>query len=302
MKSKKTVIFLVIAISVFSLFATLFGLISSYGSGELEFTSLYGETIKLYGKGIYQHDSISAVAQGKAQDIVTLFLGIPLLLFSLYLAVKGSLQGKLLLTGTVAYFLYTYVSYVFLWTFNPLFLVYVLLMSASFFALLLLIMSFDVNELGSNFNDKLPVKIIGGFQIVFAIMIALLWLGRIIPATIKNTNPEGLEHYTTLVIQAMDLGFIVPISIISGLLILKRKPFGYLLSSIIIIKGITMCTAITAMIISLLFAGINVSLFEVFLFPILNVITIYCLVLILKNINEKVELAVKIIKTGTIKK
>lgn len=289
MKFKNTISLLVTCIIVLSLFASIMGLLYNGGSGEYEFRSIHGEVVRIYGKGIYKNDSISVVAQGKAQDIVTVVLGIPLLVISLYLSHKGSLKGRLLLAGTLGYFLYTYVSYVFLWMYNPLFLIYVILMSVSFFSFTLIILSFDLKKLSFHFDKNLPVKFIGGFQIFFSIILAILWLGRIIPSLLNNTTPLGLEHYTTLVIQAIDLGFIVPVAFLSGIMIIKRRALGYLLSSVIIMKGITMGTAITAMIIGQALAGAKMSLVDVAMFPVINIIIIYCLVLILKNINEKEE-------------
>lgn len=286
MRFKKTISFLVICIIVLSLFASLIGIFSKGSIEKYEFESIYGKTVKLNAKGIYKYDSVSVAAQGKAQDIVTVLLGIPLLLYSLYLSRKGLIKGKLLLTGTLGYFLYTYVSYVFLWMYNPLFLVYVILMSASFFSFTLTMMSFDFKNLDIYFSEKLPVKFIGGFQIVFSIVIAMLWLGRIIPPLIDGNAPPGLEHYTTLVIQGIDLGFLVPTAFLSGVLILNRKPFGYLLSSVIIMKGVTMAAAITAMIIAMVYAGVQTSIAEIAIFPLINLVIVYCLVLILKNVNE----------------
>ncbi|WBW96697.1 hypothetical protein [Oceanirhabdus sp. W0125-5] len=287
MKFKKVISFLVLSIIVLALVTSIIGIFYSDSNEVFQFKSIHGETIEVYSRGIYKLNSISMVAQGKAQDIVTLVLGIPLLLISLYLSRKGSLKGRVLLTGTLGYFLYTYISYVFLWMYNPLFLVYVILMSASFFSFILTMMSFDIGNLELHFNKKLPVKFIGGFQIFFGSALGMLWLGRTIPALINGTVPEGLEHYTTLVIQGLDLGFIVPVAVVSGVLIIKRKPMGYLLSSVIIVKGFTMGIAIIAMIIAMIYAGVKVSFVESAIFPIITLIIIYCLVLILKNINEK---------------
>ena len=288
MRYRKAVTTLVVCIVLLSLIASAYGLLSNQGDGIHDFKSVHGETVKIYGKGLYQNDSVSMVAQGKAQDIVTLVLGIPLLVLSLYLARKGLLKGRLLLTGTLGYFLYTYISYTFLWMYNPLFLVYVVLMSASFFAFTLSMMSFDIEAMRSSFSEKLPVKFIGGFQIFLAVALGLLWLGRIVPSLSSGTAPVGLEHYTTLVIQGMDLGFIVPAAFLSGVLVLRRKNFGYLLSAVIIIKGLTMGTALTAMIIGQAAAGVQMSVVEMAMFPLFSLFIIYCLVLILKNIDERV--------------
>ena len=286
MKFKKTISLLTTCIIILSLLASTYGIFSNQGNGQYKIQTFRGETVTVYGKGIYQDDSVSLVVQGKAQDVITIFMGIPLLIISLYLSRKGSLKGRLLLTGTLGYFLYTYVSYTFLWMFNQLFLIYVILMSTSFFAFTLSMMSFDMDKLSLAFNKNMPVRFIGAFQIFLALALGMLWLGKIVPVLINGTTPSGLEHYTTLVIQGMDLGFIVPTATISALLVLKRKPFGYLLSSVIIMKGLTMGTAITAMIIGQAYAGVHLGLSEMIIFPLFNLIIIYCLFLILKNINE----------------
>jgi len=104
-KFNKSINILVLIIIVLALAACLFGLFSSGGIGQYEFKSINNETVKIYGEGIYKNDSISAVAQGKASDFVTLVLGIPLLIASLYFTTRGSFKGKLMLTGTLGYFL-----------------------------------------------------------------------------------------------------------------------------------------------------------------------------------------------------
>ncbi|PLR75213.1 hypothetical protein CU633_22240 [Bacillus sp. V3-13] len=134
---KKSIRILTLLIFALSLAASAYGIFSSSGSGPHQFTTWSGETIQLYGKGIYKNDSASGAEQEIAQDIVTLALGIPLLAISLYLTRRESIRGRLLLAGTLGYFLYTYASYSFLTTYNSCFLLYVILMSASFFAFLL---------------------------------------------------------------------------------------------------------------------------------------------------------------------
>lgn len=283
MKLSKSINILIVCIAILSLFACLFGLFSGGGIGEYEYISINNELVKIHGMGLYKNDSISYVAQGKASDFVTLVLGLPLLLVSFYLANRGSFRGRLLLTGTLGYFLYTFMSYTFLWMYNPFFIIYVLLMSLSLFAFILTMMSFDIKNMESKFKKQLPVKFLGGFQLFLAFAIGMLWLGKIAPTIFHGEVPVGLEHYTTLVIQGMDLGFIVPAAILSGILLIKKKPFGYLLSSVLILKGITMLTAISAMIINMAIHGVSVSMVEIALFSMFNGLTIICFVLLMKN-------------------
>lgn len=284
-KYSKTINILVMAIGILSAIACAVGLFSTGGPGEYVFTSLHGESVKIYGLGLYQNDSVSLVAQGKAGDLVTLMMGIPLLLGSLYLKNKGSFRGKLMLTGTLGYFLYTYTSYAFLWNYNPFFILYVVLMSMSLYAFILNFMSFDIEKVPAMFGEKLPVKFLAGFQFFVGIAIGLMWLAKVAPTIVGHAVPVGLEHYTTLVIQGMDLGIIVPTAILSAILLLKRKPMGYLLTAVIIVKGFTMLTALSAMIFNMALKGVEMNLVEVCLFPVFNLMAVLCLVVLMKNVK-----------------
>ncbi len=286
MKFKKAIGLLVLLIVIFATAASAWGIFSNQGPGKYEFHSLHGEDVEIYGKGLYRDDSVSGASQVIAQDGVTLVLGIPVLMIALYLASKGSLKGRLLLNGILGYFLYTYASYSFLVMYNSLFLVYVLLMGASFFAFTLTMMSWNEVDLSAYFSPKMPVNFIGGFLIFLAVTIGLMWLGRIMPSLTRGLVPVGLEHYSTLVIQALDFGFVVPAAFLSGLLLIRRKSFGYLLAPVITVKGIALLTAIIAMMIGMVRAGVRVSLIEMVLFPVFDLIAISCLVLMMWNMKE----------------
>ena len=77
--------------------------------------------------------------------------------------------------------------------------------------------------------------------------LSLQWLGVIIPPLLAGQKPALLETYTTMVVQAMDLGVLVPLSIVTGTLLLKRSAWGYLLASVFLIKGVTYGTAVLSM-------------------------------------------------------
>lgn len=281
----KPINILVLCITVLSLIACFAGLFSVGGPGPHDFQAITGETVKIYGSGLYQNDSVSVVAQGKAGDLATLVMGIPLLLISLYLANKGSSRGRFMLTGTLGYFLYTYMSYTFLWHYNPFFIVYVILMSLCLYAFILSFMSFKIEKIPAMFNEKLPIRFLAGFQLFVGFGIGMLWLAKIAPSILEGAIPVGLEHYTTLVIQGMDLAFIVPTAILSAVLLLKKKPMGYLLTSVIVIKGFTMLTALSAMMINMALKGVEMNLVELGMFPMFNLLAVICFVLMMKCVK-----------------
>ena len=85
MRNQRTISFLTALISIMSFIATVYAILSSHGQDRYDYKSIFGENVAIYGKGLYQHDSVSIALQAIAQDYVTLFIGIPLLNISLYL-------------------------------------------------------------------------------------------------------------------------------------------------------------------------------------------------------------------------
>jgi hypothetical protein len=254
---------------------------SSYG-----FTTLYGQTVQISGRGLYHYDTITTASQEQSQDLVTVFLGIPLLVISLLLYRKGSLRGHLLLSGTLGYFLYTYGSMAFLTAYNALFLVYVALFSASLFAFVLALVSMNMQSLPFHFSPRLPRRSIAGFLFAIGAFLLLLWLGLIVPPLLQGHVPQGLESATTLVIQVLDLGVIVPVAALSGILLLRQTAPGYLLTSVVLIKSVTLGMAVSAMVVGQLLAGIQLPLSQILGFPLLTLTGIVLTIILLYHVSQ----------------
>ncbi len=196
---------------------------------------------------LYKNDTRSGAAQQRGNDLVNLVLCVPLLLVSAYFAAKGSLRGRLVWTGTVFFFLYTYASQSFLTAYNPMFLVYVAAFSLSLYTFAASVLTLDAGQIRASFQG-VPVRATAGFMFLVSIALVLMWIGGIIlPSLIQGERPAALETYTTLVIQALDLGVIAPLAAITGVLLLKRDAWGYALASLVLIKGITLGTGVVMM-------------------------------------------------------
>ncbi len=113
-----------------------------------------------------------------------------------------------------------------------------------------------------------------------------MWLGKII-LSFADIIASEVEHYATLVIQAMDLGFIVPVFILSGVLLIKNRSFGYLLALIMIIKAVTLLLAVDMMIIFMKAAGVKVSTTEIISFTLFTILCFISLLFVLINIREE---------------
>ena len=286
MKNKKVISVLVIVIATMAVIAASSGIFSHGGNGPYEYQSIRGKTVTIHGDGLYRHMSSDVAIQGIAQDYVTLFLAVPLLLAALIFSSKGSLRSRFLLAGILNYFLLTYLFYLEMAMYNEMFLAYIILTGTSFFAFVILLLTFDIQKMPVIFNSNIPVKFIGGFLIFNSIAIALLWLSVVIPPLIDGSIiPDAVEHYTTLTVQGLDMALFLPISFVSGFLLIKKKPFGYLMSTVTLVFLAMLMTALTAKIIAMAMTGVNV-IPAVFIIPAILIISIICSLLLLRNINE----------------
>ena len=248
-------------------------------------TNFRGEEITINARGLYYWDTVSSAAQMQANDLVMLVLGLPLLAISFWLTLRGSLRGRLLLTGTLGFILYTYITMCFGAAYNKFFLVYVALFSLSLYAFVLSMMSFDLKTLPDHFSEKLPRKWIAGLFFFAAAFLTLAWLGRIAPTIFGNQIPM-LENVTSMFIQAMDLGIIVPMCLLAGVLLLRREAWGYLLASVALLKFLTMGVAVSLMGLNMARVGVAVSAVELVIFPIIALLNLVMVALLLKNIQE----------------
>jgi hypothetical protein len=282
----KTNRFLIAGIVVLSLVATLTGILSDGGPGPYSYTSIRGEEVMIYGKGIYQHMSAEVAPQGIAQDYVTLFLGIPLLLISFLKARKGSLKWLFVQTGTLGYFLVTYLFYTAMGMYNALFLVFVALLGLSFFSFVQGLLSFKVEELPGRFKPAAPLKLAGIFLMVNTLGIALLWLSMVVPPLLDGSiYPAGLHHYTTLIVQGFDLGLLLPLAFVSSLLLLKRKPLGFLAVPIYLVFLSILMTALVGKIISIILAGGSAGP-AIVIIPVFLLFSVSASILLIRNIKD----------------
>ncbi|MEP7290048.1 MAG: hypothetical protein ABI947_30235 [Chloroflexota bacterium] len=286
MKYQAILKWLIPLIGLLALVAVSMGLFYQTPGQPYAYTNHRGETVMINGHGLYYWDTVSSAAQMKGNDLITLAIGLPLLVLSCWLAFRASLRGRLLLTGTLGFFLYTYLSMSMLAAYNSLFLIYVALFSLSLFAFILSLLSFNLAELPSHFSAQLPRKWIAGLLFVVAGFLLLAWIGRIVPPLFQNQTP-ALENTTTLVIQAMDLALIVPLAILSGILLLRGSAWGYLLASVFVLKAITLGLAVSAMGINMALAGVPDSLGFLVPFLLITLLNLGAAVLMLKNVDDR---------------
>lgn len=286
MKYQSALRWLVPPIGLLAFFAASMGLFYQVPGQPYPLTTLRGEQVAINGRGIYYYDTVSTAAQMQANDLITLVVGLPLLAVAAWLAFGGSLRGRLLLAGTLGFFLYTYMSMSMLAAYNALFLVYVALFAFSLYAFILSMLSFDLADLPRHFSPRLPRGWIAGVLFAAGGFLLLAWVGRIVVPLLRNQTP-ALENTTTLVIQAMDLTLIVPLAMLAGILLLRQSAWGYLLASVALLKDLTMALAVSTMAVNMFLSSVPDTPAIAIPFLILTLVNLVVAVLLLKNIDAE---------------
>jgi hypothetical protein len=286
MKPNIIVIRLALIIVPLALLAAGLGIVWQ-GSGESYlFHTLRDEDVMIRGHGLYRYDTILSSSQEVGQDVVTLLIGIPLLITGIVLSRKGTMRGQLLLTGALGYFLYTYGAMSFLTAFNPLFLMYVALFSLSLFGFILAMMNLNVDEVVGHISDGFPRRAISIYFIFVAVFLGLAWISLVTVPSLTWTPPYGLESTTTMVIQAIDLGVIVPVSFTTAILLLRKSGWGYILAAVLLIKVIMMGAALISMIIGQILAGLEIPVVTAIFFVLISVSGIALGIITLRNVRD----------------
>lgn len=286
MKQKTLITTLVILIAILSGLAAATGIFSSGGEGEYTYTSIRGESVVIYGKGIYGHMSADVAIQGIAQDVVTLFIAIPVLIIALISSLRGYRRSRYLLAGTAMYFLVTYLFYMAMGMYNRLFLVYAALIGLSFFTLFLVLYQEGGSSIRERFSQRAPAKFAGGFLVFNATAIALLWLSVVVPPLLDGSvYPDSLDHYTTLIVQGYDLGLLLPVALVSGILLMRRRNLGYLSGTTYLVFLSLLMTALTAKLIAMAMNGVSVVP-AIFIIPLFAIAAILCSILMIRSIRK----------------
>lgn len=169
-----------------------------------------------------------------ANDLITLFFALPLLLLAMHYALKGSLKAQLIWVGSLWYFIYNYVFYLYGAAFNSFFLLYVLLFTLPVYTLVIVFSNMDIELIKSSFNVKTPTRSISIFLFFFAIALGAPWVAMVLGFVFAKQIPP----FEMTIVFATDLSFLVSVLIFSAILLWNKNPWGYILGAMIMFKGL----------------------------------------------------------------
>jgi len=192
----------------------------------------------LFLNGLYR-DNLFVTSAWKGNDLITLFLAVPILVLAMIFSKRGSLKAQLVWMGALDYMLYNYAFYLFGAAFNWFFLLYVTFLGLSIFALIFGLIHLDLDGITGQIRERMPVGWIAAYMLFVAVGLSLIYimqsLGFIftgdVPAIVTNTG------HPTNIVFALDLTLLVPFLFLGAIWLIKRKPWGFVLAGIFTIKG-----------------------------------------------------------------
>ena len=224
----------------------------------------------------YERDTGSMAVQGAGQDMVDLFLIVPLLILTLICIRKGSRISWSILAGAVCYIAYSFFIYTMGVHFNTFFLLYCFILGTSLYTFILIIIELNRMEIQEVISEKAPRNTIAIYFLFTAAMFYLLWMKDIVPAILTNTVPKSVSDYNLLVnpVHVLDISIVLPGFVITSLLLFRRHKLGYIFTPILLVFTVLLAIALIAMLIMLKIEGLNDDISTAVIFAVLSIASI----------------------------
>jgi hypothetical protein len=174
------------------------------------------------------------VAESQGQDVVTLFIALPLLLVAMRLTRRGDVRGPLLWVGTLGYTLYVYLVYAYGGLYNVCFPLYVAIMGLCIFSIIGVLNGVDAGAVHARVRAGMPRKLIAGYFIVTVVLLTFIWGAAVATAIATKTPDEGTLIYVT------DLAFVLPVFALAGVWLWQCQPWGDVLAGVMLVKAVTL--------------------------------------------------------------
>jgi len=286
---QKSISILSIVIIVLAIITSSVGLFWVDDGDSFFVENVNGDTVEIFGNGLYAHESCFKAPIDKGTDAIILFIVLPLFFVTVLLLKKNLLRVKLLHLGLLSCLLYYSASIAFGVSYNILFLVYIMLFAACLFTFIIGISSIDLKNVKESIMPKIPHKSLVIF-LVFAGLSVFVWLIEIIGSIKTGTPPGIIGISTTEPTFVLDIGVIAPIAFYSAWLVYKRKAKGYVYSVVLLTLNAVVGLIVIAQTIFQNAYGVIVSLEEfipfVLVFVVMSSIATILNVKVLRNIGN----------------
>jgi hypothetical protein len=190
--------------------------------------------------GVYGEPA-STASMWRGYNLVTLVVAVPLLVYALLRAPRGSLRAQLMWVGVLGYAVYDYALYLFGGRLTDLFLLHAAVFSCSIVALGFALSTLDPSRLAAAASRRMPVRTLGVVLALIAAGLGGMWAVASVRYAATGRMPTGsaLVETDTLVQlgMALDLALLVPLYATAAVLLWRRAGWGYALAGLALVSG-----------------------------------------------------------------
>jgi hypothetical protein len=248
-RSRPAIVAVSLAVAVAAGIASAIGVFAR-GDGTFEtVTSVRGETYAMATSGVYAFNAQRVVAEGVGWDVFTLAIAVPATLLAAVLVAHGSLRGRLAVAGLFGYFLYQYLEYAVTWAFGPLFLLFVAIYAASLLGIGLVVLDVAREGVPTRSGAGFPRRSYPVLLVAMSVLLTTLWLQRIVAGLVDGVDGLLLGE-TTMTVQALDLGLVVPATVVVAVMAWRAGSIGRVVTASYAVVFTAMSAAITCMLVS----------------------------------------------------
>lgn len=242
--------------------------------------------ISITNNNIYQ-DGTWINAQWLGQDIVSVFIAVPLLFIAYIQSYRlKRWRWQMVYTGALFYFVYTYAFFMFAAELSFLYLLHLPIFGISVFSLFWAF--FDLFNIPEGITGKSlwAKRLIVGYLMLISLMLIFLWISDILQhLTVPGYKSDTPDGFAPLIIYSLDLAIAIPLMLLAAIGYGMNRQYGYLLTGVMLTKSSTLGFALMGMSLSMYIQKLNPDTFLIILWCILGIIGTLLTVWYLKQIK-----------------
>ena len=197
--------------------------------------SLAAALIGVISPGIYDKVISNNIMPGVfGQDLMTIAASVIILMLAIGIKQENT-KRQIVILGILGYIFYAYGIYAIERAYNVFYYLYLAIFALSFWSII-----YGVASIAREVYQKVQLGwkmrgISAGFSLLIALVFNVLWIIQLLPLVQAGDKIEFLYS-----VYIMDLCFIMPAFIILGIMTIRNKGFGILLTPAMFILGFTL--------------------------------------------------------------
>lgn len=221
-----------ILLGILIIIAALIGIFYSSNGMRFQVTNMYGDTVDIYGNGIYAYNSILNVSSRLGADVTGIIAAVILIVSTLLK--NRPLWVEIIRTSVIICLAYYSSLLLFGVTMNRLYFLYAACFGVALFTSFIAVKDlFSIIKISKALKEE-KFKGLAVFLIITSVIVALVWVSCVLPAVLNGNFGSLLGIQTNEITYGIDFSITCPLLIMCAVWILQKKELGYKVALILL--------------------------------------------------------------------